>query len=52
MYEYNNIVGGHIKKMEGFTSRVKDILMMDTNRAKRISRVEEITDHLWAFKES
>lgn len=40
MYQHNNIVGGHLKNIEGFTSKIKSILMMDNIRAKRISNVE------------
>jgi len=39
MYSHNNIVGGHIKKVEGYNSKIKKILMLDENRAKRLNIV-------------
>lgn len=51
MYQHNNIVGGHLKNVEGFNNRVRNVLMLDANRAKRIKQVEDITSHFWSFKE-
>lgn len=50
MYQHNNIVGGHLKNIEGYSQRIKGILMIDSNRAKRITNVEEITNFFWGFK--
>jgi hypothetical protein len=51
MFQHNNIVGGHLKNIEGFNSRIKSILMIDDVRAKRITNVEDITNHFWSFQE-
>ena len=50
MYQHNNIVAGHLKNIEGY-NRIKNILMIDANRAKRITKVEDITRHFWVFRE-
>ena len=50
MYQHNNIVGGHFKNIEGYSPKIRNILMMDNNRAKRISNVEQITDLFWSYK--
>lgn len=50
MYSHNNIVGGHIKKVEGYNSKIKKILMLDENRAKRLNIVQEITAFFWIFR--
>jgi hypothetical protein len=52
MYLHNNIVGGHFKKIEGYNKRIKEILMIDEMRAKRISSSEEITSCFQVFKTS
>lgn len=50
MYTYNNIVGGHLRNIEGYSSKIKNILMIDDNRAKRITNPKEIADLFWVFK--
>lgn len=40
MYQHNNIVGGHLKNIEGYNPRIKKIVMEDNIRAKRITNVE------------
>ena len=40
MYQHNNIVGGHLKNIEGYSNKIKNIIMIDMNRAKRITNVE------------
>jgi len=40
MYQHNNIVGGHLKNIEGYNAKIKNIIMLDSNRAKRITKVE------------
>ena len=52
MYQHNNIVGGHLKNIEGFNQRIKSIIMLDSNRAKRITNVEEITNLFWSYKDA
>ena len=38
MYQHNNIVGGHLKNVEGYNNKIRQILMMDDVRAKRIAK--------------
>ncbi len=49
MYVHNNIVGGHLRKVEGYGRRIRDILMLDDNRARRITDIKEITKHFQVF---
>ena len=51
MYLHNNIVGGHLKNIEGYSLKIKQVLMLDNNRAKRITNIEDITNFFWAFKD-
>jgi len=40
MYKHNNIVGGHLRNIEGYSPKIRNVLMLDSNRAKRITNVE------------
>lgn len=39
MYQHDNIVGGHLKKIEGYCPKIKNIIMIDEVRAKRITHI-------------
>lgn len=39
MYQHNNLVGGQFKNIEGYNLKIRNILMIDNNRAKRINNV-------------
>lgn len=49
MYVHNNIVGGHLRKVEGYGRRIRDILMFDDARARRITDPKDITKHFQVF---
>lgn len=49
LYQHNNIVGGHFRKVEGFNRRIQNIIMLDDLRAKRFSDPTEITNLFQVF---
>lgn len=49
MYVHNNIVGGHLRNVEGYGRRIRDILMFDDARARRITEPRDITKHFQVF---
>lgn len=52
MYTHDNIVGGHFRKVEGYGRRVREVLMLDDARARRLAAPAEITRHFRAFGEA
>lgn len=50
MYQYDNIVGGHLKKIEGYSPKIKNIIMTDEVRARRITHIEDITSFFWSYR--
>lgn len=50
MYQHDNIVGGHFKNIEGYSAKIKSIIMADQTRARRITHIEDITDFFWSFR--
>jgi hypothetical protein len=50
LYNHNNLVGGHLRTIEGYNMKIKKILMLDDNRAKRLTNSSEITNLFWSFK--
>lgn len=52
LYQHNNIVGGHFRKVEGFNRRIQHILMLDDLRAKRFTDPAEITVLFQVFREA
>lgn len=51
LYQHNNIVGGHFRKVEGFNRRIQHILMLDDLRAKRFTNPSELTTLFQVFHE-
>jgi hypothetical protein len=51
MYVHNNIVAGHFRKVEGYSRKISQILMIDEARAKRITDPKELTAYFQVFKE-
>ncbi len=50
MYQHANIVGGHMRNVEGYNAKIKNMLMFDEMRAKRIQKPEEVTLFFQVFQ--